>query len=253
MKCLVRCVFSFVLLSLTLGVSLGQMPPNAYLNKPARTVAELVKQVKADPVVRDNYCRHFSMEPEELYAFLSKLEVGRVEENGNYTVYGVPKSGAIHATSRKLKKGTKVFRHKGGGAVILAECGNPMTLGPKRPFSEAKIEAQPSGEVEKEPVPMPVEMPTAAKGDLMAEMAPPGLTPLPTVAETPPVVTGGESPIPIIAPVLGILPALFLVTNTGGEAPTPVPEPTTLTALGLGALWLAHRARRGGARQKREE
>ena len=105
-------------LVLMLGLSacaMAQRPePNAFLNKPVHSVAELVAQLKADPIVMDRYMRHFGMTGDEVVAMANELHLAKMKKDTPMTVYNCNDQGVI---------GSKVFMIKAGALVFVDKFG----------------------------------------------------------------------------------------------------------------------------------
>ncbi|MCX7801207.1 MAG: hypothetical protein N2109_12805, partial [Fimbriimonadales bacterium] len=91
---------------LAAALALGRPEPNAFLDRPARTVPQLLRQIRADPEVRDRFQRHYHLSAKELEAFLAGLRVARLETEGLYPVFNCRPDGVIRYRLLKLRKGT---------------------------------------------------------------------------------------------------------------------------------------------------
>ena len=225
-----------VVLSLIVAASSSfAMPRNSYLVRPARTHADLITQIKAEPIVADRYMRHFGMNRKEMIEYVDSLKLTRLEKTAVYMIYGVPKNGQLHANPQLLKRGTLIWVDASGAPILLEICGNPFTQGPKHTTMNDVISANP------------------AQPDGMAPMA---TYPAEPVASAPVAITmAPQTPTaPVIEPVvesvstsrtnfgwLALLPAIALIP-TGGD--DPVPEPASMTALALGVGSLIARRRK---------
>lgn len=237
---------------------------NAFLNRRASSVSELVAQVKTDKEVMDRYCRHYSMTPAEVIQHLKSLRLGKISRSDIYVVYSVPEGGALKSHLQKLRAGTPVFVSASGLPELLVKCGNPLTRGPKKPEMANSIAAAIVSSEVVDPQVVPVEAVAVVETD---EPALPSLEPsIASIAEQPvtkpeegPIIqqgpTGeqGTSDIPIITVpannfnplALLLLPAASVTLNRGETGSQPVPEPTSLAGLGMGAAALiAYRRRR---------
>lgn len=245
--------YGLVLGAVALVASASARPDlNAFLNKPAITTAQLIKQVKTDKEVADRYARHFAMPVGEVLQYLSSLSPSTTKSEGVYTVYSVPSGGRLKARTEIVKKGTKVFANSNGKPMLIMKCGNPLTRGPRQPesFNENTATVE---EVETVSLRDVSETIVASTPELVAQstVLEPSVSEVPYV-EVPPI--QGGAPIPI-APVGGgpsfgaLLGGLSLggmvlgsIGSSGGAG--VVPEPGTLVALGLGSLLLLRRNRR---------
>ena len=68
---------------------------NAFINRPANTIPELIAQMRSDPVVMDRFMRHFSMTRSEVLTYVGALRLGTIPKTGYYSVYSVPEGGII--------------------------------------------------------------------------------------------------------------------------------------------------------------
>ena len=243
--------------ALIAATSMADRPePNAFLNKAAYTQNALVTQVQKDEVVMSRYTRHFGMTKEEVVEYFKTLRLDTLKEDGVYLVYNVPKTEEVRARSMFYKKGTKVWVDPQGGIVLKASCGNPMVRGTDVqtvPISadmdantmmvtrSTPLEATTESILETAIVPSPVSLESSA---LAFPVAPPMevgtiVTMIPPVTPEVPGILGGFDP-GFLAPI-GTIPFILIDTDGGAE---PIPEPATLTLLGLGAAALAARKRK---------
>lgn len=221
------------------------MPPNPFLVRPARSVDDLIKQVKEEPAVMSRYCRHFQLSPEALIQMLQGLKMGRLAEDKSYEVFNVPaKTGEIRSRVLHLRKGERVLVDEAGNPVILLICGNPMT----------RIDTTDSGAIAVEVTGLAATKPfdfRAPAEDVVRQVTvnEPAIPIAPDVAfATPPAPGEGisvtsESEAPFLAPI-AFLPTVLLGLNAGGGGGNPIPEPATLISLGAGVALLAARAKR---------
>lgn len=225
-------------LALTLAsAALGQgLPRNSYLERRVNTTADLVQQLRTQPVVMDRYRRHFAMTSEEVTAYLSTLRVTTLQKDGIYTVYGVPRStGDFHARLRLLKKGEPVFVESDGTPVLQLVCGNPLILGPKKPVTPNPVVST-TGPVEgtKEVI---VDAPPAPSTAVVATEVPPVGEPIAPIM--PPATPRPQSNI--VPMLLGLAGAVAFFPSGGDQ---PVPEPMTMLVMGGGLAYMAARRRK---------
>lgn len=223
--------------------AVAQLPPNAFLVRPAHTPNALVQQAQQNPIVMDRYMRHFQMSRDEVVRYLGSLRVETVTEDTYYEVFNVPsKTGEIRSKRLLLKKGTKIFVDNAGRAVIHAECGNPMLR-----TDEASV-AQPAMAMGGAAGPVSIEVPMPESITTDVGLITPTAPVYPDVIfETPQpdqgiITTENQGGAPFVGGALGLLPALFLGLNTGGGG--VIPEPGTILALGTGCALLVFRLRR---------
>src|SRR5688572_161740 len=99
----------FAAATLALQVSAQRMPTRSFLNKPAHSVAQLIQQVRTDPVVLKRYMLHYDMSMDELIEFFRTLRVGKLDKTGYYKIYHVDKNFTIGHRMLRVKAGELVF------------------------------------------------------------------------------------------------------------------------------------------------
>ena len=82
---------------------------NAFINKPANTIPELIAQIKTDRTVADRFMRHFSMGRNEVIEFVSGLRLGTIPKSAYFTIYSAPENGVLKSHVSFFKKGTPAF------------------------------------------------------------------------------------------------------------------------------------------------
>lgn len=225
---------------LTLGcVAWASRPePNAFLNRKADTVQQLVQQVKTDGEVADRFERHFGKSKEELVAYFSDLHLARLNEDGTYMIYSVDDKGIIKARPQHLKAGTRVFADASGLPVLKASCGNAMTSGSNVLTTTVSPAISTATDTLREfAVTTPESVAVTNQTAVVTPASPIALMPATPGAVT----TGGSNQgfaLPAALAALGGAAGLLL--GSGGSA--PVPEPATLVVM-AGAV-LAFKLRR---------
>jgi hypothetical protein len=230
------------------GLAYARPERNAFLNRKVTTVSELINQIRTDKQVRDRYMRHFAMSEDQLVAYLSTLRSTQLKQSGTFHVYSVPEDGVVKHRVTVLKKGEQIFETSDGNPVLLARCGNPLTLGPTTPYAGNDIQPVivdvPTTEMREVAV-----IPDSLPDQSLVAVVPPSVAEVPIVTATP--TPTGTRDIPIATPSggvapLGILGALggIALLNTGGGGSSPVPEPMTIIVLASGAAGLVAKARR---------
>ncbi len=217
----------------------------AFLNHPAKTIQEVIGQIRLDPEVADRMMRHFEMSKEEVIDYLAPLRSDVLRADGVYIVYNVHDDGVIRARTFNLKKGTKVYVNSTGKPILRHICANPMTLGPKRgsTLSSASVSSD-------EPMKVVAETTSSSSTELITANIEPE-SPMPFAESTP--ITPPIEPIEQV-PVLpstgpgsfgiitfGLLTSFGAITSTGGSETPPVPEPVTALLLAPAAAYLALR------------
>ena len=232
----------------SLCASWAQLPPNAFLVRPAKNVAEFIRQVQTGPVVMDRFVRHFQMTPDEILAMLRGLRQTRLKEATYFLVFNVPAdTGEITSRRLLLRKGTRVLVNADGVPVIQVSCGNPLlrTDEASAPAIPAEVSV-PSGLQE-------FAAPEAGVTAPFIEMLP--TEPIAMIAPdvsfvTPPpiesIISVGEvAEAPFAVGPLAFLPTLLIGLNPGSEV---IPEPGTMIALSAGLAMLAGRRLRRRSR-----
>ena len=226
------------------GIAVARPELNAFINKPANSIPELIAQIKADKQVADRFMRHFSMTKQEVVEFVSSLRLGTISKSGYYTIYSAPENGILKAHVSFFKKGTPVFVDSDGNAVLRVKCANPFVVG-KAPGITAKANIQdtittanemsitagivsaPNSEIEASIPAVPEISEDLTDGSLALGVVP-----------TPPVTSSSG----FLGSLLGVGGAVSVMNKP--PEPDPVPEPTSMVALSLGALALLRKKKK---------
>lgn len=227
-------IISGALLVGVVGSAFARPELNAFINKPANTVPELIAQIKSDKRVADRFMRHFSMSKEEVLEYVSMLHLGSLQESRYYTIYSAPENGVIKSHVSFFKKGTPAFVDSDGNAILRVKCANPFVPGPIRPYStlaptvssnSIAIDVLPVGPISAESIDVtpPTEKVT------IEEDSPITLKTTPTTS-SPNVFAGNP-----IASILGLGGAAIFV-HKGGHSNVPEPGSMLVVALGVGIL-----------------
>ncbi|HLO99165.1 MAG TPA: PEP-CTERM sorting domain-containing protein [Fimbriimonas sp.] len=213
---------------------------NAFINKPANTVPELIAQIKTDKQVADRFMRHFSMSKAEVVDYVSTLHLGTIKKSGYFTIYSAPSNGVLKAHVSFFKKGTPAFVDAAGNPILRIKCGNPFVRGPVSVYakSDPTVTDPNSGAVEMAVGPAPMD----PASNIIASYKPtdpirPDIAPSISLREVDNV--GGYK---VPQGLLGAIGLGALATFTQrGRSTTAVPEPATMIALGVGAAALLRR------------
>ena len=226
------------------GIAVARPELNAFINKPANSIPELIAQIKADKQVADRFMRHFSMTKQEVVEFVSSLRLGTISKSGYYTIYSAPDNGILKAHVSFFKKGTPAFVDSDGNAVLRVKCANPFVVG-KAPGITAKANIQdtittanemsitagivsaPDSEIEASIPAVPEISEDLTDGSLALGVVP-----------TPPVTSSSG----FLGSLLGVGGAVSIMNKP--PEPDPVPEPTSMVALSLGALALLRKKKK---------
>lgn len=214
---------------------------NAFINKPANTIPELISQIKSDRQVADRFMRHFSMGRDEVIEFVSGLRLGTIQKSSYYTIYSAPENGVLKSHVSFFKKGTPAFVDAEGNPILRVKCGNPFVGGPVRAYAtnDPGVEDVAANTVE-----MPVEMgavAAAAPVDPTVYVASTPTVTIPTIPITTNTVPSTNSRGNVFGALAGLGAAASFVQTGGTEA---VPEPASMVALGLGAAALLRRRKK---------
>ena len=226
------------------GIAVARPELNAFINKPANSIPELIAQIKADKQVADRFMRHFSMTKQEVVEFVSSLRLGTISKSGYYTIYSAPDNGILKAHVSFFKKGTPAFVDSDGNAVLRVKCANPFVVG-KAPGITAKANIQDTITTANE-MSITAGIVSAPNSDIEAS--------IPAVPEISEDLTDGSLALGVVPtpPVTSSSGFLGSLLGVGGAVsvmnkppePDPVPEPTSMVALSLGALALLRKKKK---------
>jgi hypothetical protein len=226
------------------GIAVARPELNAFINKPANSIPELIAQIKADKQVADRFMRHFSMTKQEVVEYVSSLRLGTISKSGYYTIYSAPDNGILKAHVSFFKKGTPAFVDSDGNAVLRVKCANPFVVG-KAPGITAKANIQDTITTANE-MSITAGIVSAPNSEIEAS--------IPAVPEISEDLTDGSLALGVVPtpPVTSSSGFLGSLIGVGGAVsvmnkppePDPVPEPTSMVALSLGALALLRKKKK---------
>ena len=211
-------------------------PPDSFLWQKANSVPEFISQVEQNPAIRKRMAKHFGVSEAELMDYLKRnLTVVTVTKSGRYPVYGVTRTGMIYRSSSYFRKGWRAFGLKDGTSLFKWSCGNPMVTGlPKVPVRIVKrpTPVPPSLVIPPPPAPVDVAESVVPLVHEPQEVIPPS----PMYLSAPVVPADPATMITKRAPIVPWPLIPLLMWSDGGF--TPIPEPASLTLMGMGVLAL---------------
>lgn len=243
-------------------------PAGSFVRQRAVSVAELVRQVRKDPIARQRYAKHFGIPSQKVANYFERsLKLVSIKKPLRATVWYVGKKGLIHTKTKLFPKGTAVFVDRTGRPVLVWSCGNPLakkltapdvekekvkgapleTLGTE-PVDETLLpspDAKPPTTIEELVKPAPIETVGTPPIDILPEITP--VIPAAALMELPTISIGGGGPSWTNALILtGSLPIIGSIFGGGGgnggggggDNEDLVPEPVTLLGFGLPLLMI---------------
>lgn len=228
---------------------------NSFVDRKVGSAADLLAHVRTDPVVMDRYVRHFQMNRSEVLHLLGGLHRGVLAQTGVYTIYSVPPDGHIKMHVGRILKGEPMFLNAQDQPVLVAKCGNPVVLGPRRATAHltAPMSETPSAAREIEATP-DLSEPMEDGALLTVTPSVPG-----AFAEIAPAPVFAAAQPTIVAPALptvtgsGWIGATWLLSFAGAAAVLPprpaiprepVPEPAGYATLAVGAASLLRKRKK---------
>ena len=212
-----------------------RMERGSFLRRHVETPAQLVNQVRNDPVVARRYMRYFGRNRSDLIAYLQTLRIKPLTQDHRYEVYYVHKGEIMGSKMLHMKRDSRIFIDRNGTPVMKLSCGNPMLIHevPK----PVVIRTKPTPPEIVTPTPPTPVKPTPLQPTEVAAPVPPTPQPVTELGQPPAQMSRqGLS----LAPALALLPAAALIFPHHSA----VPEPTTIVAVTLGVGALLRRRRR---------
>ena len=202
--------------------------PNAFLNKNANTVQELIRAVETDPDVADRYVRHFGRSKEDVIAYFRTLHLAKLKSTGTYTIYSVDDHGVIKSHPELMKAGTIVYADAAGMPILKAKCGNALVAGSNQVTAVFSPTVGPTMDDMKTVAgKFPDPLSTLPQTAIQVPVDPIAIAPI-----TPEIVTHGSSnqgfALPAALAAIGGAGAFLFGGGGGGQ---PVPEPATIMVL----------------------
>ena len=128
---LISFALCFALTSLILPANAqNKMPRGSFLKYPVHSTAELLDQIKAEPLVAARFARLFNMSPDMVRLAFAKLRLVRLAEPMKRRIYYVHQYESLGFKLRKVGVGTMIFAYPDGTPVLMQICGNPLRTPP---------------------------------------------------------------------------------------------------------------------------
>src|SRR5258708_21038287 len=108
------------------AASQRNMPPGAYLARPATSAANLAEQVRSNKLVAQRYARLFHMSPQMVRTAFSDLRLTHLTSERLVRVYYVHSGEKLGFKVRRLPKGTAIYALPDGTPMLAQVCGNPL-------------------------------------------------------------------------------------------------------------------------------
>lgn len=238
---------------------------DAFSAVPARTTAELLAAIRANPRLRRLYARHFGIPEARVMEFVrDALVLSALPEDRTVTTWGVTRGGKVYPVRQRMRKGTLVWATRSGQLILKWLCSNPLgnalpgtrvtgrprTVTPRTLDAPVRPRSLTGDDIP--PVDASIPLPTTLALVPADALLPPPDDEVPLPA--PPLSGSGSASVPATLRRLpGALSLALPIVALGGPVtirphPTAIPEPPSLGLLALGGLaaWGLRRARRGG-------
>lgn len=132
-RCRLPGILIFPLLAFAVHPAAAAPRPDApdhampFLHTPVKTVAELVREVQADPAAQARYAQVFHLAPQSVPAYLqSHLVPGILPSSDTFTAYFVSQYGPIYPVWLSLPAGAHVFMTHDRVPMLLCSTGDPL-------------------------------------------------------------------------------------------------------------------------------
>ena len=111
-----------------LSMQMGFVRPdvNAFLDRKAETVSQLISEIRTNPAVANRYMRFYGLTKNQVIALVSNYHIARLKSNELFEMYSIPPSGWIKGHLALLHKGERVYSASNGQPKFRALCGNPI-------------------------------------------------------------------------------------------------------------------------------
>jgi len=232
--------------------SKGRLVPtggrDAFMPLPSVTPSDLARRLSADPKLLSAYAKHFGVDAKRIPAFVKDALVLRPLPKAQAVVtYGRTPAGLVYPVRQVLPKGSYVWMTRDGKAWLKWKCPNP--LGKDLPI----MPMPPREGNGSEEFQLDISRPAGALSVLPESQSASTVLHLPEPGDPPSLINShykpapysilplGLAPVPETASRRNISPWLWAIGATlprGHRTTTMIPEPSSVTLLGLGACAL---------------
>lgn len=236
-----------------------RMERGAFLRAPAKSRAQLIRQVENDDIVSARYRKYFGLDTAHVVRYLSTLHTGTLPATRKYDVWHIRENGAIGVKNLRLEKGTRVLYDAKDRPALKESCGNPMA--PAQTIRREVLESHPPKPPSETSVIVPPAPEALATTPDVVAPAPPApivepvpaaplvtLTPEPSAGApqvlAPIVAGGGGGGLLPFLPIVGVPILGTIIPPHHGRTAPPVPEPGSILVFGTGIAMAMIRRRR---------